>query len=163
MFGNTFLSQNAVFPTRVSCDGRPNYKVGGITIDWTTVSAASGDVTLGDGSVIKDGQKYLRYGQILTRITSSGKYGPYDPSTTDGRQTLTRGECFILDQTLLQYSAGSSGLSAANDIVGGVFDGGSVWLARVLNAGSGSHSLTAGPTKTEFLTAFPGVQVTQDE
>jgi hypothetical protein len=30
--------------------------------------------------------------------TASGKYGPYDSAATDGRQTLTRGECFILDE-----------------------------------------------------------------
>jgi hypothetical protein len=162
MFGRTVLSQNSVFPTRVSADGSPTYKAGGVTIDWSLVTAASGDVTLGDGSVIKDGQKYLRYGQIITMVTSTGKYGPYDPALTQGSELLTRGRCFIVDQTVLQYSSGSSALGAANDIIGGVFDGGAVWLDRIIQSGVASHTKTAGPTKAEFLAAFPLVQIVED-
>lgn len=162
MYGRTVLAQNSVFPTRVSADGSPTYKAGGATIDWTQATTASGDVTLTDGSVIKDGQKYLRYGQILTRITSTGLYAPYNPDLTNGRELLTRGRCFILDQTVLQYGAGTSLLSAPNDVVGGVFDGGAVWFDRILQSGVATHSLTAGPTKAEFLAAFPLVQVVED-
>src|SRR5690242_6738712 len=73
MFGRTQLPTNTVQPTRVSADGEPRYKAGGITIDWTnTVTAvASNDAVLPDGSIVKVGQKYLRYGQILCKITSS--------------------------------------------------------------------------------------------
>lgn len=163
MYGRTVLSQNSVYPTRVSADGSPTYKAGGVTVDWDRFTAASGDTTLGDGSVIKDGQKYIRYGQILTRITSSGKYGPYNPDITNGQQTLTRGECFIVDQTVLQYDAGNAGVSASNDIIGGVFDGGAVWLSRILQSGTDSASESAGPTKANFLAAFPLVQIVQDE
>jgi hypothetical protein len=264
MFGRTALPNNTVQPTRVSADGSPLYKVGGVTIDWSSVTAvASTDATLTDGSVIKVGQKYLRYGQILTKITTGttqtftgtatggtitytfvrtdngntvttaavsatataavllaaiqavaapgqavsasggalgtnpvivtfgtatalgtisntaatggtvtvaqttagttgGFFGPYDPSASDGRQTLTRGECFILDETLLQYGSGSSLVSAVNDQVGGVFDGGRVFIDRVLHSGTASHTLALGPTKAEFLTAFPAVQVVEN-
>jgi hypothetical protein len=162
MYGRTVLSNNSVFATRVSADGKPVYKAGGITIDWTTVVAASGDVTLTDGSVVKDGQKYLRYGQVMTKITASGQFGPYDPAVTDGRQTLTRGSCYILDETVLQYSSGSTKLSAANDIVGSAIEGGAVFIDRVLQSGVATHTLAVGPTKAEVLTAFPAIFVVQD-
>lgn len=68
-FGQTTLINNSVLQTRVSADGSPDYKAGGVTIDWSTVTAVSGsNATLPDGSVVLIGQKYLRYGQVLTRI-----------------------------------------------------------------------------------------------
>jgi hypothetical protein len=265
-YGRTLLTTNTVNATRVSADGRPCYKSGGITLDLTTVPAASGsDVTLPDGSTIKANNQYLRYGQIMTKITtqpvqtitgtatsgtgtisvvrpdtgqtvttaslgfaataaqvltalqavlganqvasatggplgtgavtvtfnnfvpimtlgpgsalaggtwtfavttsgaSNGKYGPYDSAASDGRQTLTRGECYILDETWLLNPAGGSfaGL-ASTDIIGGVFDGGEIFLDRVLQSGVVAHSLTLGPTKVEFLAAFPLIKITEN-
>jgi hypothetical protein len=163
MYGRTVLSQNTVFPTRVSADGKPQYKAGGITIDWSLVAAASGDQTLADGSVIKDGQKFLRYGQVLCRVASNGKYAPYDPSGTTGQEVLTNGRAFILDQTVTQYDTGNAGLSAVNDQIGEAIDGGPVWLARIIQSGVASHSLSAGPTLAELITAFPRSQLVRDE
>lgn len=158
MYGRNLLTNNHVQPTRVSADGSPKYKTGGVGIDWSTVAAVAGsDVTLPDGSVIRIGQKYLRYGQIITRITASGLFGPYDPAAADGRQTLTRGEAFILDQTLLQYTTGTAMVSAQNDQVGNVFDGGEVFIDRILNSGGGAASLAAGPTLANVNTTFPGI------
>lgn len=267
-YGRTVLTNNSVFPTRVSADGSPKYKAGGVTIDWTSVTAVSGsDVTLPDGSIIRIGQKYLRYGQVICKITGGtntvntsgtptggtftltvttsspvagsasqttgniaynasastvataiaaltnvgsgnvsasggaltsadvvltfapslgtvtialgtnaltggttpsvaigaslttgstrGEFGPYDSSASDGRQSLNRGDCFVLDETLLQYGSGSSLLSASNDQVGGAIEGGDIFIDRVLQSGSASHSLAAGPTLSEFSTAFP--------
>lgn len=159
MYGRNVLSGNTVYGTRASATGNPDYKAGGVTIDWSLVTAASGDVTLGDGSIIKDGQKYLRYGQIITMVTSSKKYAPYDPDLTQGNELLVRGRCFIVDQTVLQYDAGNAGLSAVNDHIGGVFDGGSIIFERILQSGVASHSKVLGPTKAEFLAAFPDVQL----
>lgn len=268
MLGQTTLSNNAVNPTRVSADGNPQYKPGGITIDWSTVTAASGDQTLPDGSTIKDGQKYLRYGQILCRIgvaevqtvtftggptsgsvvltlpavgdepaqtvtaafgasaasvqtsfqalsrigaggatvgrtgagsagdpyiytitfnkslpnpplltqtntfaggttptatialgtssgTNVGYFGPYDPSATDGRATLARGECYILDETVLQYGAGTAMLSGATEHYGSAVEGGLLWRDRVLHSSAATHTLALGPTLAEVETAFP--------
>lgn len=156
-YGRTLLSQNSVFPTRVSVDGSPVYKAGGITIDWTLVTANSGDVTLADGSVVKDTLKFLRYGQVMTKITASGLYGPYDSALTQGSELLVRGQCFILDETVLQYGGGSPGLGGANDQYGSAIEGGKVWLARIIQSGVASHSKAAGPTKAELLAAFPGI------
>ena len=252
--GRTVFANSVVMPTRVSADGNPKYKAGGIMIDLTTIPAASGtDTSLPDGSTIKAGQQFLRYGQILTKVTTSeiqtitmtatggtfkvtipafgvqtgaeafnvsaatlqadlrtatgnnaitvalsggvytitfpaamgdvglavldtslltggtatvatphqgtqyGKFGPYDPAATDGRQTLTRGEAFILDETWLYYPSGSPMTSAPNDFIGGVFEGGDVWFDHLLQSGVAAHSLAAGPTLAEFEAVFPRV------
>lgn len=53
---------------QVTADGRPLAKLIGMTIDWSTVAAVGSDTTLEDGIVIKAGEKYLRYGQVVTAI-----------------------------------------------------------------------------------------------
>lgn len=254
--GRSLLTTSTVFPTRVSADGRPQYKTGGAMIAWSTVAALGADATLPDGSIIKTGLKYLRYGQIMCEITTAtlltltgtatggtftitmlrpdtgqyvttatiaynasaatvlaavqavlgpataitatggalgsapvpvtfttympnwtintgsltggtvtsavttagltgGWYGPYDSAASDGRQTLTRGRCFALDETILEYSGVGSQLGVQQDFVGGCIEGGYVFVDRILNAGSGSASLAAGPTRANLDTAFP--------
>ena len=258
MFGRQVLSGPILNPTRVSFDGSPKYKPGGITLDLTTLPAASGsDIHLPDQSIIRAGTQYLRYGQVLCKITApqvytltingtptggtflinvngqgstqttsaiaynaaaaavqaalgalgnvgpnnvtvsgtgpytvtfaaavgtptvtadgtlltggtmpsatvassstpanTGKFGPHDPAATDGRQTLTRGECFVLDETAV-FSPYGSALPGPNEIRGGVIEGGAIWLNRVLQAGAGTASLATGPTLANFLAAFP--------
>lgn len=268
-FGRTLLSGSSVAPTRVSADGNPHMKPGGITLDLTTLPTAPvADVTLPDGSTILAGVQYMRYGQVLTRIgvaevqtltftggptagsatitlpasgeeaaqtaaavafnasaavvaaalqalsrigpegvtvaragagsagdpyvytltfnrtegdvpqltsthtftggtspttthatttgggTSSGKYGPYDPDATDGRQTLARGSAYILDQTYVRYPSGTSALSASQEVVAGL-DGGLVFVDRILHSGTATHTLALGPTLAEIETLFP--------
>lgn len=87
--------------------------------------------------------------------SATGKYGPYDPAATDGRQTLTRGECYVLNQTAFEVNPLTGVFSTAKDHPA-VFDGGTVWKARVI-ATTGTHSLAAGPTFTEFEAAFPRI------
>lgn len=264
MLGRTILSNSYIPDTRVSSDGNPKYKTGGVTIDWSSVAALGSTYTFPDPQFsVASGLKMLRYGQILTKETGDGTiqtltgtatggtftitvtrpndgqsvttaalaatataaqilaalqavmvpstvvsatggalgtatvpitfattitsftinggsltggtvtnaatggttggyFGPFDPTATDGRQTLTRGQCFILDQTILQYSSGSANLSVSNDQIGGVFDGGGVSIDRIIQSGTASHSLAAGPTLAEFLAAFPAILITQD-
>lgn len=243
-----------------------HWKHGGITLAWETVAAVNADTTLPDDNVVKNGQKYLRFGQILCRITTTevqtvdlsgdddptggtfdltvmgetledvpwnvsaaalqaliralpvegaagvivgkvgfvytitfpdaagdvpvivadaanltggvgdtfaitvanaqpggrfGKYGPYDPAATDGRQTLTRGECFILNRTVLENGV-IPGLGGGVTDHPAVFDGGPTWKARLLIT-PGAHSLAAGPTVAEFEAAFPRVEYVQDK
>jgi hypothetical protein len=267
-YGRTTLTNNSVFPTRVSADGSPQYKSGGGTVDWTTVSSLGSDTTDPDGSIVRSGLKRLRYGQVMTKITGDtntatisgtptggtftltvtnpygdaqttgtiaynaaasavqtaltalsnvgsgnatatgsaggpytitfasilgtmsvalgtnsltggtsptvtigasiasgntrGYFGPYDPNATDGRQNLNRGDCFILDETILQYSTGASTLGPSNDQIGSLIDGGDVFIDRVLHAGTGTHTLAAGPTLAEVLAAFPLLKITRN-
>ncbi len=116
--------------TPASADGAPEYKVGGVTIDWTTAVAANvAAVTLDDASIVPANQKYLPYGTILARITASGLYGPYDPSAVDGRGDLARGACFVLNYTV--YGGGGPQDDLHADNPPGVFDGGRVYLDRL--------------------------------
>lgn len=262
-FGRTVLTNNSVFPTRVSADGSPKYKAGGVTIDWSTVSALGSDTTYPDGSIVRSGLKVLRYGQVISKITTgetqtitgtassgagtlslvrpdtgatvttasiafnataatvlaaiqavlapgtaisasggalgtnpvvitfstpidtvtvntgtlaggtfsvaattntglTGYYGPYDPAASDGRQNLTRGDVFVLDETVLQYSAGSAAIGVSNDQVGGAIEGGDVWIDRILHSGTASASLALGPTLANLTTAFPRMSFVRD-
>lgn len=240
-----------------------HWKTGGVTLDWSTVTAASAGVTLADDTPIKSGQKFLRFGQILCRITQHevetltvngsptggtfsltyvdeegeshetgaiafdasaaaleaaleavgasvtvtkasnvytvtfddarnvaalvltdnnltggasptvavatttqgntglGKYGPYDPAAADGRQSLVRGECFILNETVVETGVSGSIDPGVTDHPA-VFDGGPTWKARVLMT-TGAASLAAGPTVAAFETAFPRVEYVQDK
>lgn len=269
MYGRQLIASSYVFPTHVSFDGRPKYKAGGISLDLTTLPAASGsDTNLGDGSIIKVNNQFLRYGQVLTKITAPatdtitigggatggtfvapvivggvtvntsaityssgltaatvqaaivaasnvgagnavvsgsnggpftvtfanslgvasigtispasltggtptatvvsnapggnvGRFGPFDPNATDGRQILTRGECYVLDETWMLTPGGAS-LPQNNEIIGGVIEGGDIWIDRVLQSGTNAHSLAAGPTLAEFLAAFPSFNLVKN-
>jgi hypothetical protein len=137
---------------KLTADGRPQYKQAGVTIDWSTVAAVAGaDVTLPDGVTIVIGEKYLRYGQVITRITASGKYGPYDPAAADGRQTLTQGAAFLLEETVKENDLHSDHPP--------VVDGGRVWQLRLIQSGVGAASLAAGPTLANLLATFPGIRM----
>lgn len=56
-------------PLMVSADGSPEWKAGGITLDWATVTAEVSDRTLGDGTIIKSGAKGLELGTVLCQKT----------------------------------------------------------------------------------------------
>jgi len=233
-----------------------DWKPGGITIDWSTVTAVTADTTLADGTVIPNGQKGMEFGTILCDIgiaevetltitatsgtysltgngivsvpiaynatsalvqaavralggpyanalvtgaaggpytitfergqgdvanlvgtsidlaggaatavvttatagTGTGKYGPFDSAVSDGRQTLARGHCFILNETILQTpAAGLVGVASDNPAV---FNGGLVWKARLKIGSVNPVYLGAGnqPTVAAFETAFPDIQ-----
>lgn len=120
---------------QVTADGSPEWVTGGVTIDWATVEAASGDTILADDVVILDGQKGLRYGTVLAKITASGKWGPADTSAHDGREALSRGNCGILNSTVLQHGPLPGFVSGPTDHPG-VITGGKVFRERIL-AGTG--------------------------
>lgn len=114
-----------------------------------TVTSPANALTGGGGDTFA-----VTVGTTTQGVTNSGKYGPYDPAANDGRQTLSRGNCFILNQTILQD--GGAGDLVAEQNHPPVFDGGQVWKARLIVT-SGTHSLAVGPTWTEFEAAFPRV------
>jgi hypothetical protein len=147
---------------QLTADGKPEAKAGGVTIDWAaTVTAVAGaDVTWLDSFVVKIGEKGLRYGQVVCLITSVvggsviGNYGPYDPAATDGRQTLTRGSCFLLNESMHENMAASNHPP--------VIEGGLVFVSRVIQSGVGAASLAAGPTLANLLAAFPRLRLVND-
>lgn len=132
----------------LTADGRPVPKAAGVTIDWTTVAAVAGsDVTLNDGQVIPIGAKYLRYGQVITQITTGGKYGPYDPAAVDGRALLVRGRAFLVNRTALSTEPADEHPEA--------IEGGRVYRARIVQSEAATHTLALGPTFAEINATFP--------
>lgn len=130
------------------------WKAGGVTIDWTTVVAASADTTYLDGNIVKSGYKALRYGQVLCRITATGLFGPFQSTASDGRQTLARESAFILNETVLE-SGPLIGMLTGPTSHPGVFYGGLVWRDRLLLSGVASAPL-ATPAGAPTLTAVSG-------
>lgn len=246
-------------PLMVSADGAPEWKAGGVTLDWSKVTAEASDRTLSDGTVIKAGFKGLELGTVLCEIalgevqtvtvsgsptggtytlkatggtvetatiaynaaaaavqtairglggayagvvvtgsaggpytvtfpvgggdvvaltlgtnsltggsspsaavttgtagTAPGTYGPYRSDATDGRQNLTRGRCFILNETITEL--GPLGMGTAPTDHPGVFEGGRVWRAR-LRVGQVNPTSIGGdaPTVAAFEAAFPRI------
>ncbi|MBV9849826.1 MAG: hypothetical protein JO250_09160 [Armatimonadetes bacterium] len=152
MFGTTTIAQvGRMVPA--SADGAPEYKAGGVTVDWTTVPPGPAtDTTLTDGTLVPAGVQYLPFGVILTQITTSGNFGPYDAGANDGRQTLTRGSCYLLNYT---YTANDPHA----DTVPGVFEGGRVFIARVKKLAAGAY--VPGWDNVTVAPAFPRVMVVQ--
>ena len=132
------------------------FKVGGITRDWATYTAATAAATLPDQTPIALGEKYSRFGQVECEITATGKYGPYDPAANDGRQNLVRGKCFVNNRTMKENGLGGAALNTTATDHSQVFDGGTAWKARLLMT-TGAASLATGPTVADFETAFPRV------
>ena len=92
-FGRQILSTTGR-PLQISADGRPEWKAGGITLDWSLIAAVSAETTLADGTVVANGDKYLRYGAVLGKITSGGQYapsvlGPTTAAYAQGETTIT--------------------------------------------------------------------------
>lgn len=80
---------------------------------------------------------------------SGGKFGPYDPDATDGRQTLAKGSIFMLNRSIREEDAHSSNI--------GVLSGGTMWRDRMLCT-DGTHTLAAGPTLTEINAVMPRIE-----
>jgi hypothetical protein len=127
------------------------WKPGGVTIDWDTVTAVGADTLLTGGSTIKAGEKYIPMGEILAKITASGKYGPHRTNAVDGRQTLTPGSCWLMNEDWAQNPVqGSLVTSAATDHPP-VFNRGTVWQSRLKVGGANEATLA------QLLAAMPGI------
>lgn len=149
------LRENVGGSIQLTADGQPQMKAGGVSIDWSTVAAVAGaDVTYEDGVLVRIGEKALRYGQVITKITASGKYGPYDPAAGDGRQTLARGDAYLINQTVKETDLHSDHPQA--------MDGGRVFKSRIIQSGGAAASLAAGPTLANLETTFPRIAYVPD-
>lgn len=99
-------------------------------------------------------------GTTTQGTSNAGKYGPYDPAATDGRQNLTRGNCWIINRTVKENGAIADLQSGTASDHPQAFDGGTAWKPRILMT-SGAHSLADGPTVAEFEAAFPRIAYAQ--
>lgn len=113
----------------------PIWKPGGITIDWSTVSAVAADTTLNDGTIIPNGQKGLEYGTILCAkdvqevqtitITGTPTGGTY---TVSGNSSTT---------VTIAYDASAATVQTALRALGGQYSG-----VVVSGSAGGPYTLT---------------------
>jgi hypothetical protein len=110
--------------------------------------------SLGNVAAVTIGSGSLTGATSVTVTTSTagagtGLYGPADTSASDGRQTLARGESFIVNRTVKESELGSAHVPC--------FDRGTIFKNRlVVNEQVGGVN---APTYANFLTAFPGIQI----
>lgn len=84
----------------------------GVTLDASVVTA--------DGS----GDKVVKAGTLVAKITANGKYGPYATGAADGRQTLDESSGYLWETVNLRNG----------DVIAGLLLHGSVLAARVTPA-----------------------------
>lgn len=155
--GRRVLPESAGRGIDLSADGAPVVKAVGITVDWSTVAAVGTKTVEPDNIVIEAGQKYLRCGQILNRITATGLYGPFDPAAADGRQltgAAARGKSVMVRRTILEDEDNSNHPR-------GVMEGGLVVKAR-LRAHATTASLANGPLYADAEAMFPQMTYAED-
>lgn len=146
---------------RVSADGQPEMKVGGVTIDWTTVPPVRVATTLADGNVIPVGASALPLGTILCKITASGLFGPWSPPmspTTLNGATLLGATSAVLTSTA-NIVAGdrltidtSGNLEVAQVAQGGVVGSTVTFTAPLTHAHADGVAVTKGLTGQQALT-----------
>lgn len=140
-YGRQVIGPTMGHPIMVSFDGQPEWKAGGITLDWATVPAVATAVTFTDGMVVPVGSSGLPFGTVLTKITASGKYGPWSPTKSN---TTVNGATGIGAITMVLASG-------ANIIPGDVLTidtAGQQETATVLSVSTNTVTFTAPLTKT---------------
>ncbi len=119
-------------------------------------------VEVGDATALTYTDSTTGAGHAIAIATSTAgtgphTYGPYSSTATDGRQTLSKGHCFILNETVTELGPLGLGEIASNHPA--VFDGGRVWRARLKIGGDNPTSIGGlQPTVSAFETAFPRIQ-----
>jgi hypothetical protein len=94
-----------------------------------------------------------------TAGANSGKFGPFDSGASDGRQTPSAGNCFILNQTVVSGGVVVPSFTTQNtDQIGGAIFGGRVWRNRII-ANTSAASLAAGPLFSTLLGVLPRLQL----
>lgn len=82
-YGRYVIGSTGV-PIEVAADGAPEWMPIGVTLDWSTVTAVGSDTVLSpEGLTVRNGQKYMRFGQVLTKITGQ----PVNTLTLTGTAT----------------------------------------------------------------------------
>lgn len=153
----------------VSADGMPMSKAGGITIGFGAITAVGADAEvrpegetivtsfLSNTSPADDyvyaGEKFIRYGTVMCRVTGGtydGKFVPYGTSGTGGTLLKTKGNMYILNRSVHDYNYNS-------DHDGQAIDGGLLWRNRIqVNYGT-VQTVTIDATGGTFTLTYKGV------
>jgi hypothetical protein len=131
-----------------SADGKPQYKIGGCTIDSAatipTGTALTG-LSLADNDFIPAGKKFFYYGAVLVKNVA-GNYIPWD-----GAAALARGDVYIVNRTVKEDD---------DDFLcpGGCMEGGRVYDARLRCLAGGVWTALTAPQKALLYAAMPLIQ-----
>lgn len=133
-YGRRTLGSTGV-PTQVTADGSPEWMTGGITIDWSTVTAEASDRTLTDGTVLKAGTKGLEYGTILCEIATAEVQTLTVNGTPSGGTYTLKQTGTVTETAAIAYNAAASAVQAAIRGLGGLY-------AQAVVTGSGPYTVT---------------------
>lgn len=123
----------------LSVDGRPEMKTAGVTIDWDTVPAVSADTVYEDGVTVLNGDKALRYGQVIVLIgVAEVQTVEFTGGPTGGSAVLTlpaAGNDAAESTSALAYNASAAAVLAALQALSRLGPNG---VTSVTRAGAGS-------------------------
>lgn len=142
----TFETQtiNPMQAASASADGRPEYVVGGITLDLTTLTTTVATVTLPDDYVVPVGVKFVPFGAVLVE-TAGRKYQPWD-----GVAALVNSKTVIIDRTITSDDP-------RFDSAPGACNGGTFFEARLKYLTGGVWTPLTGAMLTALVAAQPRV------
>jgi hypothetical protein len=177
------------FGSGISCtaDGTPRAKVAGVHMFWPGVKALTAARTFKDADSVEAGERYIRYGTIIARVTAgatvngispigrfvpligTGAAGAYTGYNGDATMAVSvaEGDLFLVNRSKHEDEAFSDHVEA--------LDGGRMYIRRLLVAGYGDGTggypdaatdaadvtaLFAGatiPTAAQFKAALPQI------
>jgi hypothetical protein len=140
-FGRQVLDTTG-YSIRCSADGRPQHKLGGVTIDWATVAAVNADLALEAGIVVPNGEKYLRYGQVITRITAQPAQTITVTGTPTGGSFTVTGVHPITGAATTQTVAYNAAVSATQTAMDAIFGAGNTLVTGAGALPANVHTVT---------------------
>lgn len=126
------------FGSGISCtaDGSPVAKVAGVRLAWGAIPAVAAARVFKDADTVDAGEKFVRYGTIICRITAAtdatevGKFMPYMALPGGGRTLSTEeGDVFLVNRSVRENDVLSDHAEA--------LDGGRMYKRRLLVVGYG--------------------------
>ena len=131
----------------VSADGSPSTKIAGGQLGWAAIVAVAADYTFKDVDFVEAGEKFIRYGTVLARVTAAsagtialdanivGKFVPLlgggaagDYTSYNGDATMAvsiaEGDVFVANRSVHEYDVVSDYAE--------MIDGGRVYKRRLL-------------------------------
>lgn len=142
------------YPIMVAASGVNDmkWKIGGITVDWTTVPPLNAASTVAlDGTPVPAGVSVLPLGTVMTKITASGKYGPFTSAppaaTTTSAATVIGAFILPLTSAASLYPGDTLTIDAGGQLETGVVssvNGNNVTLVSALTK---THALGVAVSK----------------
>jgi hypothetical protein len=121
--GRTVLPSGTGEDIQVIASGDPLWMRSGATFDWGTVAAVAGaPVTTPGGLVVPVGQKWLRFGQVMTKITNPTVItATVTGGATGGSLAITgtRPDNNAIGTQTLAFNANLAAIQAALDLIYG--------------------------------------------